>query len=362
MNLFERIKKEGGIFIDEGVLAPDYVPTDIFHREKEIREIGFCLRGIAEGKKGENAIVTGPPGTGKTTCAKHVLAHLREYTKRVVPVYINCWEFSSSYAVLGEIANKMGEILPRRGIAPDEIKDRILQCARRERVGVALVLDEVDRLIVAGEGGILYELARFGEDHGVNFSLVLIANSRSIFANLDERIRSSLSSRSIEFSPYSPQQLKEILGYRAKRAFFPGVLSDEVIPMCAGIGAKNGGDARIALSVLLGAGKEAEMEGNRKVEPRHVTKAKEKILMGISKRKIFSLNKELQRVFEAVENAGGQIETKELYKRLDAVDENEKRVVRKRLAKLEKLGFLESLMVRSGSEKKRIIKMRASST
>ncbi len=277
MNVFDRLKKNSGIFLDEGKLASDYVPDDILYRENEIKEIAFCLQGIVNGKRGEHAIVTGPPGTGKTTCARHVISQMREHSKKAIPIYVNCWEFSSKFSVLSEIANKLGEILPRRGIALDEIMDRVIQRARSEKAGIDVFLDQADRLILEGEEGIFYDFARSPEMHGVNFSIIAIANRKELFSEMDARIKSSLSAKSIEFLQYAPEQLRGILKGRARVAFVPGVLDDEVISMCAGIGAKRGGDARIGISVLLGAGKEAETEGAKKVSVEHVQKAKERI-------------------------------------------------------------------------------------
>jgi len=202
------------------------------------------------------------------------------------------------------------------------------------------VLDEADRLFLEKEEGILYDFARAPETSRVNVGIIAIANNKEVFARMDARIRSSLCAKMIEFFPYSPVQLKEILKARARVAFFPNALSDEVVDLCAGIGAKNGGDARIALSVLRGAGKEAEREGARKVTLEHVKRAKEGVLGGIAKRKFPLLDGNLQKVFEFVEKKG-DVDSVEIYAHFGAKEESEERKIRKWIAKLEELGFLE---------------------
>src|SRR3989338_9451585 len=94
-NIFARGRVEQRIFKDERALMPEYLPDVLPHREREIREIADALRGAADGRGAENLLLTGPTGTGKTSVSKYVLKELADYSSRVVPLYINCWEVTT---------------------------------------------------------------------------------------------------------------------------------------------------------------------------------------------------------------------------------------------------------------------------
>src|SRR3989338_2735855 len=117
-NLFER-REEQSIFTSEAVLLPDWTPNSPILRDSQLSEIANALQPVTTGKKPRNVFLWGPTGTGKTTCAKHVLNQLMEYTSRVLPVYINCWSNNTKLSILSTIAVALEAPLPRRGISPD---------------------------------------------------------------------------------------------------------------------------------------------------------------------------------------------------------------------------------------------------
>jgi cell division control protein 6 len=79
-----------------------------------------------------------------------------------------------------------------------------------------------------------------------------------------------LQCSSVSFESYSVPELKEILNERIKYAFLDNVLDSDVVGLCAAHAFKLGGDARVALEVLLKSGRLAERENSRKIEPKHV--------------------------------------------------------------------------------------------
>jgi len=254
-----------GIFRDETILFPEYLPDQLPGREKEIEAVAAALRPACEGRRPRNLFVFGGTGTGKTSSAKLVLKELSEAPGRAVPVYINCWHEGTRAAVLSRLSQALELPLPRRGLGGDEVFNRVVEEVKATRQVPVVFLDEVDSL-APGEDKALYDLSRAGELFGTPLGVVCIANDKNFLAGLDARIRSSFAGTEVEFKPYSPMQLKEILRLRAEKAFFPNTCPREVIALCAAHAAKMGGDARAAIEALWFAGRVAERKARRRIE------------------------------------------------------------------------------------------------
>ncbi len=254
------------IFTSEAALLPDFMPEAPLHREAQLKEMANALEPAVQSMRPDNLFLHGSPGSGKTTCAKHVAKQLNEYKPKVNCVYINCWENNTRLAILNQIAGSLGIGFPRRGLAGDEVFTRIIEITKKSNGVNIVLLDEFDQLVARKEDGIVYDLTRASENHGANFGVACISNNSNLLDNLDQRIKSSLSARKIEFPRYSPIELKDILRERAKLCFRPGACSEEAIALCAGHAAKLGGDCRIALRCLWRAGRIAERSGEKITE------------------------------------------------------------------------------------------------
>jgi len=352
-NIFGTLESEGSVFKDERVLLPDYLPNDMLHRDSEIKEMAMNLRAVAKGKKPENMVLVGPTGTGKTSCTRHVLKQLSEYSKRALPVYINCWELSTRHAILNKIASSLGEIVPRRGVATDEVTDKITEFLSKEKRIPIVALDEVDRLVASqyGEDSILYDLARASEVLGAEIGVIGITNHEEFLAKLDPRIISSLSQHRLHFKPYSPQELKDILNERAKLAFSRGALGDEVIPLCAAIGAKRGGDARVSIAILWKAGKLADRKEAKIVTVEHVKAASQE---KVEHEKLENLEPIEKKILELLEKKA--MTSGELYEKIKGEGVTD-RTIRNYLEKLEKLGLIET-EVKADKGRTRVIRLK----
>ncbi len=337
-NIFSDFSDEKSVFRDERVLTPDYLPEDLIHREAQIKEMASTLRSVVKGKKPENMLIIGPPGTGKTTCAKYVLNQLSEYSKRALAIYINCWELSTRHAILNKLATSLGEIVPRRGVATDEVTEKISEFLRKEKRIPVIVLDEVDRLVISqyGEESILYDLARSQEILGSEIAIIGISNGESFLSKLDARITSSFSQHRLYFKQYTPSQLKDILNARSKEAFKRGSLGKEVIPLCAATGAKKGGDARVSISTLWRAGKLADRKNSSTVEIEHVKEVSPEKTEHEHNTMLEPLEKKILSLIKKKPYTSG-----ELYQELKS-DLITDRTVRNHLSKLEKLGLIET--------------------
>ncbi|MFH1257463.1 MAG: AAA family ATPase, partial [Candidatus Micrarchaeota archaeon] len=263
--LFSPSMEESRIFRNQRALMPEYVPSSLLHRDNQIREIADSLKPTLKHLKPQNLLIHGPTGTGKTSSVKYVFNELKEFSGKVHCIHINCWEFPSKQAILSYIAEKIGLGLARRGLADDEIFRRIIEQLKYDKKSAIIALDEVDRLLHKNETDVLYQLSRSDENYKIVFGIIGITNVPEIFYSLDDRIRSSLSLKEMHFPQYSPQQLKDILEERAKIALKQGTYSAEIIALCAAHGAKNKGDARIAIETLLQAAMKADSKEKSRI-------------------------------------------------------------------------------------------------
>ena len=282
-------------------------------------------------------VVYGPPGTGKTCCTRHVLKELTEYTQRAMPIYINCWRHSSRAAILSVILDKLEAFMPRRGVSADELMQRAVEFIRKGGKIPIVVLDEADALIEEEEGGIFYDLLRMGETEKVQVGVVAITNREDMLSLLDRRIRSSLMQAEVEFKRYTPAELKGILRERAKVGLVPGSWDEEALGVCAAFAGKNGGDARVGITLLWLAGRRAEAGGG-KITVSEVEESKNRVLVEIKERKAGLLDENDRALLEFVKGRG-KAASGEVYSHFKGVSE---RTIREHLAKLESMGLVES--------------------
>jgi archaeal cell division control protein 6 len=271
-NLFDT-KIETHILKDERFLYPDYLPEILPFRDREVSEMVFGLKPATQGKKPTNLFLTGVPGTGKTVSSKFVLNELSEFSDRAKPVYINCFETNSRHGILAKATNFFGYPVPSRGLSSEEIFERFVAVIRNKKIVPIMVFDEAEQLLKQEDTKkLLYDLSRLNEQSNLLIGLIFISNDNMFLSLLDDRIRSSLNASIIDFEKYTHQQLKQILLERAKFAFLPNVLEDEVVGLCAAHAA-NKGDARLAIDVLLKSARFCEKENSSKLKVSHVRKA-----------------------------------------------------------------------------------------
>jgi len=253
--MFEQSRKRGGVLRSENHLTPDHTPDEPVGRDAEVNRIVEAVKPLTHRKRGENLLVHGPAGVGKTTCVQHVFQQLEEESTTQA-VYINCWQYDTRPALLTELLIELGYPSPRKGNPVDETLSRIQEFVEKSRGGVAVALDEFDRLQDPTE--VVYDLHLISEGIDQNLSMVLVSNRQPTRLKLDPRSESRLSCQTLGFHPYDIQQLTEILEQRVQQAFRPGTVDDQVIETIAEQVAEQGGDCREALSQLLQLGRWAD--------------------------------------------------------------------------------------------------------
>ena len=266
--------KRASVFIDESKLYPEYVPPRLPHREDQIRQLSrlFKYLLIQPGSASIKALLAGPIGSGKTVTSIVFGTELSKIAEargiKLRYVHINCSKSSNPASIFRELKNQLGLGIPDRGLSATELVNSILRLMDRENLYALVAFDEFDYFLRAAKPDERYLIVRFydvfeREVKRLSFIYIIRGTPAYISSLVDEMTGSYLMKNMVIFEPYKAKELYDILRDRVELAFYPGVVSDEVIEYISQlIGVDTGGDgnARKALAVLHAAGKLAEKE------------------------------------------------------------------------------------------------------
>ena len=331
--------EESKIFKDEQVLNPEYLPELLPHREPQIQQIANNLSPANIGRNPQNMFIFGKPGIGKTASIKFVFRQFEEYSDRIKTVYINTWDYNTSYAILTKLVLELEFFVQRRGLSKDEIIERLIEALKKTKKSLIICLDEVDQLIKKDESA-LYDLLRLNQYVDNPIGLMMITNYRDILVNIEPRIKSSLDTEEIEFKPYTLQEMKDVLKERCKYAFKSGVLEEGVILLCANHAINRGGDVRVGLECLRKSARVSERESSSKITVNHVREILKEIgpvKLEIMKEKLEGVDKN---IVELLSKEDG-ITSTDLHKRyVSKFGEMSQFGLRKHIKHLEDIGIL----------------------
>ncbi len=299
--------KNPKIFKNRNALNSTYVPNNLPHRDVQIKKIAEITACLLKDGVPFNFLCYGKTGTGKTSVIRFVSQKLDEKCVEVKLnrpwwIYNNCQQVNTPYRILANIFNTLSteEKIPPTGLPKDVIFQKLLDLLD-DVVGNSIcfiVLDEIDVLIKKKGGNeILYDLTRLNEKHKLKncrICLIGISNILKFKSFLDPRVISSFGDEELVFPAYNAEELTDILRERAEIAFFKEVISEETIPLCAALAAKEHGDARKALQLLRKAGELAERSNNKKVTSKFVYKAQKSLEQDNIEQFIISLPKQIQ--------------------------------------------------------------------
>ncbi len=278
--------KGPNLFRKREALEPSFIPDELPHRNSEIEKIAGITACALKGDVPPNFLCYGMTGTGKTATVRYVSQKLAQHCTNNPPwwIYINCTVVSTPYRILAHIYNTIvgREKIPATGLPKDVILKKLLGLLdQKVKNSVCfLVLDEIDILIEKKGGNeILYTLTRLNESLDLcRTSVIGISNKLKFMEYLDSRVTSNLDEEeAIVFHPYNANELADILKLRAEIAFHEGIIEEGVIKLCAGLAAREHGDARKALQLLRKAGEIAERNQNKKILEKHVENAQKDI-------------------------------------------------------------------------------------
>jgi len=181
-------------------------PENLVNREEELE----ALRRVS--RVDDNLYVHGSRGSGKTVTALSALNEMNNVNK----VYVPCIRYDTQYKVLGRILYKLTGEKTGSGYHASDLKRELNDLFRHDTV---VVLDEADFLLENDGGDTLYYLSR-----AENSPCLVVISSNYESPNVDERVRSSLYHRNVEFEDYTEKQVYRILCDRTPHRFEPSVL------------------------------------------------------------------------------------------------------------------------------------------
>lgn len=219
------------------VLRPEFVPGELHHREGQIDFLASVLQ--PHSPTGDNVLISGPSGVGKTTIAKHMVDRFETQSLDARSGYVHCIQDSSTAAALHKLSRdtRLGADLRLEGTSKSTYLNRL-----REHDGTIIcILDEVDNLADRMILQSLYDLA--------NVRLVLICIDEDVLFNgIDSRIRSRLRSmEKLRMESYSHDEVIDILWGRIDAGLRSDRVDEQAVEHIADLAA---GDAREAIALL----------------------------------------------------------------------------------------------------------------
>ncbi|UPV72941.1 orc1/cdc6 family replication initiation protein [Halorussus limi] len=310
---------------DARVLDPTFVPAETQHRDAELNTLSAALNPITRGEPAETALLFGPSGVGKTCIAKFAVDQLNDTVANFNHAYINCWQNYSRFQTLYRVLEGIGQSLDihRESTPTDKLLDRL-----RDYDGppYVIILDEVDQ---HEDTSVLYDLYRVRE-----VSMVLIANREvELFTQLDDRVASRLTAAMrIHFDRYGVAELVSILEDRVRWGLREDAITTDQLERIADAAA---GDARVAISTLRTAARNAVEQGRNQITDALIEEAEPKAMAEIQQKTVQKLTEHQRLVYDII-NDYGEIEPGELYAeyRDQADNPRTERTIRNYLRKL----------------------------
>jgi len=304
-NIFYNFLNENSVFTDKAKISPHYAPEKLPFRDEQIKDLSLWLSPVLKKAKPHNIFVYGKVGTGKTTVVRHVVLQLETFAKDqhlpLVTVYLNCRNYQTKYTVLVYCVQLFYPDQNFFGYSRSFIYDKFLTYIKENKINFVVVLDEIDKIKDKEIDDLIYTLTRANDElESGSVSVIAISNNIFFKNNLDSRTKSSLCEQEAVYPPYNAEELRDILNQRIDIAFKKDVVSASAINAASAIAAKESGDARRAVMLLLRAGEIADLNGISKVTDKEVYDAKEKVEQEVMKSMVLTLPVQLQLVLLAI--------------------------------------------------------------
>lgn len=359
-------KPTGSIFKEREALLEEWTPDELVGRDEELTQYHAALQPVIESETPSNIFIYGKSGVGKTAATRFLLNRLERDATNIDgldlnTIEINCDGLNTSYqtavAIINRLRNPANQI-SNTGYPQASVYEFLFE--ELDQIGgtVLIVLDEVDHI---KDDSLLYKLPRARSNTDIvntKLGVIGISNDLNFRKQLSSKVRSSLCEKEVSFSAYDATELCEVLRQREAVAFQENVLKDGVIDLCAAFGAKDSGDARQALDLLLESGDIARETNADHVTELHVRQARDRLQTDQIIKGIDNYSQHGQLVLWALtileEQGDSPARTREIRAPYETLCEREgsdpisDRAIREYLAELETLGIISSTQINRG--------------
>jgi len=286
------------------VFEDDYPPRRLLHREREVKQILRAWAAVPRGVAGEDVLLHGPSGVGKSALARHALRQLDQEA----PV-ASAWVRS-----LGKTSAGIGRSLLRDlgvDVASNTPTDQ-LWTTLQERVDaeapVVAVLDEGDDLPATDA------LERLADIRGLS-TVAIVHDPDDWLARCSPGVRERYHGHDVGLERYGVDELADILEARADVGLRAGVVDREQLERLAD---KVAGVARDGIQSLKWAARQAHEREHDRVQEADLKDGPKLARQAIREANLQSLPYHHQVLYELVRECG-PITAEALHERYDEV-------------------------------------------
>jgi len=270
-----------GLFADRAVLAPEYVPDRLVGREEELANVEYALNPMIFGREPDDMLIHGPPGVGKTACAKYSARRQTQYASEqglaAGWAYVDCLYTSTAAGVARTVATQFNEReetgveVPDSGLSTGEYLDRLRAVLDARYDAAVITLDRVDHL--GGDVGTVVDGGTDPAQCVVSHICIVDDETGGDTGEPDDPVRGALGTTEQSFDRYDAEDLTGILRDR-RDAFVEGALERRTLDRAAELAA---GDAMKAIATLRVAGERVREGGGTTVGPADVAAATDRV-------------------------------------------------------------------------------------
>ena len=178
-------------------LSDDYLPEEVLHRDKQIKEIKQIFKNFKKFEMGTNLVLFGVTGSGKTCIIKKVIQDENN------AIYISGAETQTPFKTIKAIFNLNIKTLE------ELLKKTIEKLKENPKI---LVIDEIDKVKninqLANDLNTIYRKTMI--------PIIIISLRRNIVEQMPSDARKTLLFEKIKLPSYNATELKDILNYRLK--------------------------------------------------------------------------------------------------------------------------------------------------
>ena len=202
---------------DHALLDPEVQPPTIRHRDEEQARLHTAMTDLGS----QHLYVHGPRGVGKTLLVRDALAA----STTANTYYVSCIQNDTQYKVLQRLCDRAVDEDINPGYHTAQLQQRL--AAHLRNAPTIIVLDDLPFLLANDGNDLLYFLSRL--ERYTPLCIVGIATQSSLLTTLDERTYSSLRPQHLAITPYTGDEVVQILGHRIEAALPPGTVTSAAL-------------------------------------------------------------------------------------------------------------------------------------